>query len=193
MNQETHIPFAEIVSEISRLCNERQTGTLFISTRANRSVQIMLQDGNIVYVYFFNKRGREALALMKEIKGGRFRFQEGAVIARPMDLPSTSEILQDLLTLADQKWEGADRSTASAGASAMPSGGGGGLGLTSAQQNVLEQALVAFIGPMASIICEEVFETAGDLASAVESMAGEIPSQEQAARFRQEVLQKLGK
>ncbi|EKD38166.1 MAG: hypothetical protein ACD_75C00842G0001, partial [uncultured bacterium] len=72
-----YIPFADIVVEIARLCKQRSTGTLFIATKANKSVQLVLDKGEIVFIFFSSKRGEEALALMSTIRAGRYRFQEG--------------------------------------------------------------------------------------------------------------------
>jgi hypothetical protein len=173
-----YIPFPEIVSELRRLCSARSTGTIFIATKANRSVQMMLDKGEIVFVYFFNKRGEEALELMSTIRAGRYRFQEGAVTRR-IPLPSTDAILQ--LLLSGQKivnQVGEQRPT--------------GPGLSQEQKNVLESCLAGFIGPMAGILCEDYLGDAADLKTAVDALVAEIPSPEQAEKFRAMVMAKLG-
>ena len=90
-----YVSFSQIVSEIGRLSKQKTTGTMFISTRDNRSAQLMLDKGEIVFVFFSGKRGQDALDLMSSIGDGRFRFQEGGVIARRMQLPPTQTILEN--------------------------------------------------------------------------------------------------
>lgn len=191
MNQEEFTPFPEIVSELERLCREKRTGVLFLATKANRSAQIMLDEGEIVFLYFFNKRGREALQLMAEISAGRFRFQEGSIIAKRMDLPSTADILRFLAGQEVDDKQQTGTGGKSAGSQKGIRASGGIVALTDAQRSLLEESLASFIGPMASIICEEHLDTVSDVVAAVEALAAEIPSENQAAQFRTEVLEKL--
>lgn len=173
-----YIPFPEIVSELKKLCTQRVTGTVFIATKANRSAQVILDKGEIVFIYFFNKRGEEALELMSTIRAGRYRFQEGGVTRRS-PLPSTDAILQSLLSgqkVIDQVTE--QRLN--------------GPGLSQEQKNVLETCLAGYIGPMAGIICEDHLGVASDLQAAIDALVAEIPSPEQAEKFRVMVLAKLG-
>ena len=174
-----YIPFPEIVSAIKQLCAEKVTGTLFVATKANRSAQLILDKGEIVFVYFFNKRGVEALELMSTIRAGRYRFQEGAV-SRRMTLPPTTAILNSLSS--GQKVAPVEvNETISTGP-----------GLSQEQKTVLEACLAGYIGPMAGIICEDHLGTVADLQEAVDALAGEIPSPEQAQKFRAMVQEKLG-
>lgn len=186
MNQD-YIPFSEIILEIGKICKQKATGTLFVSTSDNRSAQIMLDRGEIVFVFFSGKRGQEALMLMSKIEEGRFRFQEGGVVARRMALPSNQEILQALSGAPSQSV------TSSWAAPAVPekkapTGGG----LSAEQKSVLEACMADCIGPMAAIICEDHFSSIGDLKSAIEALAEEIPSAAQAKKFREMVAERLG-
>ncbi len=173
-----YIPFPEIVAELKKLCTQRVTGTMFVATKANRSAQLTLDRGEIVFIYFFNKQGEEALELMSTIQAGRYRFQDGAV-SRRSPLPSTDDILQFLIgkqKIANQVSE--NRPT--------------GTGLSQEQKTVLESCLAEFIGPMAGIICEDHLGIATDLHAAIDALVAEIPSAEQAEKFKLMVLGKLG-
>lgn len=176
-----YIPFSKIVAELEKLCRQKVTGTLFVATKGNRSAQVMLDRGEIVYIYFFNKRGEEALALMSTVNAGKFRFQEGAV-SRRTPLPSTDAIIR---TLSGEQTS----STSSTQIVEKPSKEGG---LGQEEMTVLETCLAGYIGPMAGIICEDHFGTAASLQAVVDALAAEIPSTEQAEKFRASVLEKLG-
>jgi hypothetical protein len=178
-----YIPFPAIVSELRKLCSARATGTMFIATMANSSAQIILDKGEIVFVYFFNKRGEEALELMATIHAGRYRFQEGAVTRRT-PLPSTDAILQSLLS--GQKIVG--QKIVNKVGEQRPAGPG----LSQEQKDVLETCLAGYIGPMAGILCEDHLGNATDLKTAVDALVAEIPSAEQAEKFRAMVMGKLG-
>jgi hypothetical protein len=179
MTQE-YIPFQEIVAELRKLCIQAVTGTLFVATKANRSAQLMLDKGEIVFIYFFNKRGKEALELMSTIRAGRFRFQEGAVSRRTL-LPPTDTILQALIDghkISDQDKDIEEPLST-------------GLNLSQEQKTILESCLAEFIGPMAGIICEDHLDVAVNLKAAVDALAAEIPSSDQAKKFKAIVLGKL--
>ncbi|MGB3210869.1 MAG: DUF4388 domain-containing protein [Desulforhopalus sp.] len=173
-----YVPFPEIVTELRKLCAKKVTGTLFVTTKANRSAQLMLDNGEIVFIYFFNTRGEEALELMSTIRAGRYRFQDGAVTRRS-PLPPTDAILQSLA--GEQTTVPEVRGNVSAGS-----------GLSQEQKDVLESCLAGYIGPMAGIICEDHLGIAADLHAAVDALVAEIPSSDQAEKFRAMVYAKLG-
>lgn len=174
-----YIPFPEVVAEIERLSARRATGTMFIATKANRSAQLMLNRGKIVFIYFFNKRGEEALELMSTIQAGRFRFQEGTV-SRRMDLPPTDAILKALGSGQQMVVENSGQQQSSATL------------LSQEQKTTLETCLAGFIGPMAGIVCEDHLQSAADLEQAINALAEEIPSSVQAQKFRAMVKAQLG-
>ena len=176
-----YIPFAQIVIEIGRLCKQRSSGTLFIATKANHSAQLVLDKGEIVFIFFSSKRGEEALALMSEIHDGRFRFQEGGVIPRRMALPSTEAILKTL--------KGGAAGAPSSGESRNKSQAV--IGLTGEQQEILQSSLAECIGPMAAIICEDHLSSSRPFAEIVDALAAEIPSPGQAKKFRELVSARL--
>ena len=143
---------------------------MYIATDANQSAQLVLNNGEISYIYFFNKRGDEALRLIPEIKMGRVRFSEGGAPELNCELPDTEEILRYLSAVAG---------LGPAVESRTYSGGM----LNEDQKKALEEGLALFIGPMATIICEEHLADEQDLATAIDKLAQEIPSDEQAVQF----------
>ncbi len=174
------IPFSKIVVEIERLSKQKATGTLFIVTQDNRSAQMMLDNGEIVYLLFSSKRGQDALELMKTMNFGRFRFQEGGALSRRMPLPPTEMILKTLSNGSGivQERPPVVRSTE-------------GTGLSTEQKSILESCLADCIGPMASIICEDHCSSASNLQAAVDALAEEIAASGQAKRFREMVSERL--
>jgi hypothetical protein len=172
---EDYIPFPELVDIISSFCSKKETGLLFIATKANRSAQIVLENGKIVFVYFYNKQGQEALDLMLTIKAGRYKFQKNATSPRRSTLPSTEKILEHL--------SGGRLVDAPAAKIAR--------GLSSEQKQFLEAALAEYIGPMATIICDDHLDQAPDMTSAVDALASEIPSEDQAQKFRSQVASSM--
>ncbi|MFD2111027.1 hypothetical protein [Thiorhodococcus fuscus] len=174
-----YIIFAKIVEEIRRLVSQQVTGTLFIATNENRSAQVSIEAGKIVYLYFSNTVGVTALERMAQIHSGRYRFQEGPAGLPRVDLPPTETILAAL------------EAAASRGDASGPREGAEASGLTEPQKTVLVECLVEFIGPIAEILSEDHLRQASDLNTTIDALAGEIPSPDQATQFRALVRAKL--
>lgn len=188
MNQESYTPFADIVVELKKLCDAGKTGVLFVATKKNKSAQIMLDGGTIVFVYFFTKRGKDALSLMMEIEAGRFRFQEGKITAKPMNLPPTPEILEYLMSGAKPSEVVNLTPAQSDTRSTVPPE----RQLSLEDRDNLEFMLSKYIGPMAAIICEDTLDSVSDLEAAVEALASEIPEATKAEEFRTDAKGRLG-
>lgn len=77
--------------------------------------------------------------------------------------------------------------SATPGQGATPGGA-----LTREMKVLIEQELVEFLGPIASLLCEETLAKAGSLEEALSSLGSEMDAQ-QAKQFRQKVVQKLGR
>lgn len=187
MKQEDYIPLAEIVSKLKVLCADGKTGVMYITSRENQSAQLMLDNGEIVFIYFFNKRGRDALRPLAEIDSGRFRFQEGSSSSLRTELPRTEDILRyltaaagldpvnGLVTELSDTANVDDRKVHAAV-------------LSKEHKQILEERLAGYIGPMAAIICEDHFDSAGDIETIIGLLASEIPTQGQAESFKKEMI-----
>lgn len=193
MSEEAYVPLAVIVDGLKAVCDARKTGTMYITTDNKKSAQVMVNEGEIVYLYFYNKRGLEALQLMGQMATGRSKFQEGLPTNLKAELPATHDILQQLMhPQADQGVEEASATAAApaeekVNAPASPPTAG----ITAAQKQVLEDALTDYIGPMAAFVCEDHLGAAQDVKSAVNSLAAEIPEPGKAAKFKEQMMKNL--
>jgi hypothetical protein len=175
--------YSELITALQYWCRERRTGIVYVTTETNHSAQINIDKGNIVFLVFKGKLGATALPLMPTIEGCRFRFAEGSVPESfRSPLPDTSDILKRLADSCPKVDLGAWRKRQQTQAA----------GISDQAKAILEQALAEYIGPMTAIVCPEHFERIGDLKSAVEALASEIPRPDQAARFRADMSRKLG-
>ena len=173
-----YVPFSEIAKALAQRCKEGATGTFFVATDANRSAQIMLERGEIVYLYYANKRGVDALAVIPAITAGRYSFQEGSIGDARMDLPTTASILAELHRA------GASADEVPSSTAAHP--------LTAHERKILRACLAEFVGPIAELVCDDHFDEAADLPSAVDALATEIASPSAAQEFRTLVAEQLG-
>lgn len=188
MTQET-LTFAEIVSQLRSICNEQKTGTMFITSQLNRSAQIIVENGSIVFLYYFNKRGQDAMMLLPEIESGRCRFQEGSIPSMRTPSLVTDNVLRYLSAASGEHEEAMSDADGASNVHAWQTAGTG--SLSDEQKRILEEGLAFYIGPMASFICEDHLEKAGDVASAIARLAAEIPEAAQAKSFSVDMLRRL--
>lgn len=179
MAQSRSSTFARFVAdELYKLCEQKRTGTFLAVTVDNRLTQFGLRQGEIVSLSFQHKQGTEALNLLQRQEGevGVFRFMEH-LPATQQDLPPTDLILDQLLGKSDPVSGLVDPRSVRM--------------LSEQTKTVLQEELIEFIGPMAVIVCEEVWSTAKGLEAALDALSRELPDSNQAARFRQNVLKRL--
>lgn len=178
-----YTPFPNIVEAVQRLCTDQATGSFFIATESNRSAHLMLENGEIVFIYYYNQHGVDALEMMRSIDSGRYKFQKGLITDQRDQLPSTDEILRIMSSFTQE----VDLKSTSAGPTVSTV-----QALSTKQKSVFESCLAEYIGPMAAIICEDHLESAADIQSATDALVTEIPCAEQAKKFREDVMTKLG-
>jgi hypothetical protein len=174
--------FAAFVNdELQKLCLEKRTGTLSIVTANNWMAQFGLNEGKIVYLSAQNKQGLdglEILALLENqgVKVSTSRFAEGRFAISRSPLPTTDHIL-GLITgnLTPMDTPDEPRTTR----------------MTDQTKAIVEQELMEFIGPMAMIVCEEVWNAVNSLDTALDALSQELPDPSQVVRFRQNVLKRL--
>ena len=199
------VPYAELLSELSRLCAARRTGTMFIATTDNQSARIGLQQGDIISLVFRTQRGLEAIDRIRKITGGRFTFSDTVVDrVASADLPTTSDLLSLLAGNGAPPVVSAapappapppDAAPRPVAVAAQPPGAGS-PELVKAQA-VIEAELTEFVGPIAPLLCRGHIAKAAaagpplDVPALVEAVAREIGDGAKEDRFRQQALARL--
>lgn len=189
-----NLPFSEILKQLDLLCKQKATGTLSLTTSANRSAQVAIENGEVVFLFYSGKMGEAALAAMATIDSGRFRFQENTLPSRRMTLPATATLLARLRSGAaapsgSAAAGGSGSAVTAAASTAVPPRGAS--GLTAEQKQILERCLAEHIGPMAAIICEDQLQGASNVEEALDVLAAEVPTPAAAEQFRKMVLARL--
>lgn len=136
------IPFSEIIKELQKLSEQNETGTFYITSDTNRSAQIMLVDGQITFIYCYNRLGTKGLEQLKTINTGRFRFQAGSAFSKKTPLPSTAEIFR---TLSVEGEENAPREIS-------------GKIIEKTLMEQLHKATIEVVGPAADILIEDALD-----------------------------------
>jgi len=198
------VPYAELLSELSRLCAARRTGTMFIATTDNQSARIGLQQGDIISLVFRTQRGLEAIDRIRKITAGRFTFSDTVVDrVASADLPTTSDLLSLLAGNGAPPVVSATPAPPAPPPDAAPRPGAPAQAQAAASpelvrvQGVIEAELTEFVGPIAPLLCRGHISKAAaagsplDLPALVEAVAREIGDRAKEDRFKQQALSRL--
>jgi hypothetical protein len=181
------LPFLRVVDYLKQLCAQGRSGTLFLVSDDNRMAQVRLDNGQIASLLCRNRRGLEALGILRSMQRARLRFDESFMAKDENDNLSTQAIFDDLLSAAGGAAPAAAAQPAAPAPARAPA-----LVLTPQVKATIQRVMTQYIGPMAEIICDDHFDAAGNMQALVQLLAGEIGAPEQAARFRADIARELG-
>jgi hypothetical protein len=182
------LPFLRIVDHLKQLCAQGRSGTLFLVSDDNRMAQVRLDNGQIASLLCRNRRGLEALGILRGMQHARLRFDESFMANGENDHLSTQAIFDDLFSAAG----GAAAAPSAAAQPAAPAAARApALLLTPQVKATIQRVMTQYIGPMAEIICDDHFDAAGNMSALVQLLADEISAPEQAAKFRAEIAREL--
>lgn len=174
MGNRQHASFSDLINEVHRLYQEKATGTLFITGDNNSLAQVSLQEGEVVLLSCQNKRGMEAVPLIRQISNGWFQFVN-AKVSGDFSLPATSEILAAL-------GRGVFPSTNIAAVPAM---------LSQQTVAILQDTLAEYVGPVALLLCNDRLRDVSNLESALDILAKEIANPQSALQFKEKAKKTL--
>lgn len=186
--EKSMLQYDQLMAELKRLCSEKRTGTMFITTSDNHSARFVLSNGDIVSCNYSMKRGFDALPLLKNIKAGSYKFAESLFSSMSeIPLPPTNEFLNNLAT----------PEVVHTPAGAVQSVASDESGLNWAAK-AIETELARFLGPIAAMLCEEYLEDDGplkdseDVRKMIDTMAAEIGLVAKEKEFIDRVVAKIG-
>ena len=172
-----------LADTLANFCREGRSGSLRIVTNDNHTAFFGLIAGQIVAVRYRIRKGGRAIEQMLGVKSGSYTFSEGEAVEAQGELPSTAEILA-LLGAANPDLP-PPNSTAKEPV-LEPA-----MRLPASVQSVLEDVLVTYAGPAASLMARGVFQSSSDVNAAIEKLAGKLPDSSQAQAFTAEAKSKL--
>lgn len=221
-NAHDTLSLGELAAVLRTLCNERHTGTMFLSTDTNHSARIGIERGRIFSVAYGRHRGIEAVQQIQNIQYGKYSFAESVFNnAAEVPLPPTSELLAQLERAAVEGPFAGNEPFASPGrrdlAAAIPprttnpapirfpvppadlDDGNRPLRLTGKRlYEAVTEALALSIGPVASVVCEDFREqllavTSPRLFRTIAAqIAAEVGSDHEGERFLARTLASVG-
>ncbi len=192
--------YQQLVQELKKLCADKRTGTMFITTNDNHSARFALHSGKIVACAYTLKKGYDALPLIQHIKSGSFAFADGVLSGmRELPLPETEVMLEVLGGGSEADSE--DNSAIGGAANVQPQTekdvGGEVIFRMGAAIKDVETELAEFVGPVADFICQEYIEDVGeltgfsDVVKMIEAVAVEIGNPKEENQFKQRSMARI--
>lgn len=203
MAQPEFTPFVQLLDQIAGFCAQGETATIMLVSDDNRMAQIHLDGGRIVFVLCRGRRGKDGLDILRTIQNARMSMDRPSV-GNNEPLPWSTEAILDYLygSITELPEAGSPASLlpgvarrtapAAAPAASAPKAAPSKLALTEAHREIFESTLATYIGPMASIVCGDYFDEVSDLATLTRKLAAEIPNEEQATKFKADIMKALG-
>ena len=155
--------YAHMLEFLTVEVKNKSSGTLFIRTNCNHSITFVMENGRIISVLFGPRKGDKAIAKIREITGGSYRFDRNNIGSIPQDLPSTEEILAKL-SLARERPKQAPLATDSSLLSdssslSDPSSLSDSSSLSESDRALvcyqLKEVLTTYLGPIAEIVLSD--------------------------------------
>jgi hypothetical protein len=173
--------YGQLVGELRRLCAERATGSVFITTSDNHAARFALANGAIIAVWFRQQTGADALASIQRVTGGKLRYSDEVLAHEPQPaVPSTSEILAML--------DGAGSGNGAAPVQTKVSDLGA---IPPQSRSIIESELAEYLGPMASVIVTEQVAVASSVNDLIERLASELGDAGKASRLKERLRERL--
>jgi hypothetical protein len=154
-----------MLSALEELSRTDASGMLIAVTEDNHQVRIGLQNGEIVHLATQRLQGNEAISAIATNSYRTFNFTSGSPFQVQPDLPATEVILNALRSGKYSEGE----TDFSASPAPAPAGVDAGL------LHIIEEELMEFVGPIASILILEA-KRQPSLNAVLQKLAKELPS-----------------
>ena len=187
-------PLAAVMSDLAALVKQRASGVQYVVTDDGRFAQLRLRNGRVEEISFKAKFSDEAILLLSQISTAKSRFEQVTLTpGTSKHAPISEEMLNWML--------GGFASPAPASAPVVKSINTPPAtpvqtpppGLRLPQRAAIEQIALTYLGPFASIVCEEALSGSTDIERSLIQIASNLSDREETARFLTEVRAALAK
>ncbi|MEM1253534.1 MAG: hypothetical protein AAGI69_13965 [Cyanobacteria bacterium P01_H01_bin.21] len=187
MQSSGFVPVDFLLQKLAQSCREAYTGCLYFVSSENRVGKFALEQGEIVLVRYYLDTDREAIRLIQQLDQVKYRLSDQAISGaeKSKSLPSNAAILK-MLGLEEQSTVAQSEQSQIA----LPANNQNGATtqkISNETKAKLQEQLILCLGPIASIICQQVFEESDDLMTVVERLVNHISDPEEARAFLQAV------
>lgn len=175
-------PLIEVLRELKTLISQKASGFLFVVTEENHSCTIRVQGGLVEDVQFRMLRNDEAVQRLGNVNAARSRFQVG--VSGPAGRSALSESSLEWL---QGGFEQSVKFTPPPAKAVSSSGGP-----TERQRQAIQDVALLYLGPIASILCDEAFENGAGLQQGLVQLASNLASKEEGQRFLADIRKAIG-
>ena len=184
MQSDGFVSVRSLVQDLAHVCQKALTGCLYFVSSDNHVGKFVLKQGQIVLVRYYRDRDKEALGLIRQIDQVKYHFSDKDTlrVLRSESLPENKVILQ-LLGFEERLNNAAPKKDSHLSVLrqiTLPS-----KKLSDATRTKLQDRLVAYIGPIASILCQRAFDESDDLSTVVQQLVEHIPDAKDVQDFIQ--------
>lgn len=184
MQSNGFVSVSSLVQDLAHICQKTLTGCLYFVSSDNHVGKFVLKQGQIVLVRYYLDTDQAAIRLIRQLDQVKYHFsgRENFKILRSDSLPENKAILQLL------GFEGRLKSTApkqSQHLSVLSQTAVPNKALSDETKATLQDQLIGYIGPIASILCQQAFNESNDLATVVQQLAEHISDPEDIQAFMQ--------
>lgn len=159
---DNYVTLKEFTVNLHELCKAKESKIIFFTSDLDRAGRLVVDSGNIVSMRFFNKSGQQALDAILEIDTVKFRIDEmPAGIVPDSDIPPSQAIFSKLLSVGDSP----SPQVASAPVESQ---------LLASEKESIERNLIDIIGPMGSVLCKDVLQTAANIQQVIGELSNSL-------------------
>ncbi|MGO1072671.1 hypothetical protein [Lysobacter sp. CA199] len=190
-------PLVQVLREVKSLAQKRASGFAYIVTEDNHSCIIRLHNGQVQEVVYRMLRNEEAVQRLSMVAAAKVRFENSGISAMPPGRAPLSDSTVEWLLGGFEQDLAQHAAPPPPAALPTPSGGGAATAPPAAMVNprvrqAIEQIALNYLGPIASMLCDEAFAAAGgDPNRVIAQLAGQLYSQQEAQRFTEEARKAL--
>ena len=184
MQSDGFVSVSSLVQDLAHICQKALTGCLYFVSSDNHVGKIVLKQGQIVVVRYYLDTDKAAISLIRQLDQVKYHFSNREIfkVLRSESLPENKVIL-GLLGLEDSS-----NSAKSSQTKSLPTYGENGVAfqdLSDSTKAKLEELLIGYLGPIASILCHTAFNASDDLATVITQLAEHISDPKEAQTFLQ--------
>lgn len=194
-------PLLEVLRELRSLTLKKASGYFFVVTEDNHSCMIRVHGGLVENVVFRIHRNDAAVQRLAMVGSARARFQADPVSGSGAAVSALSPASQQWLLGGFEQDLGVAPAVpvptmaAPAQAATPPAQGTGAVQALmpdERQRQTIEQTALRYFGPIAGMLCDEVFDAPGDLQQQLGRLAANLASPDETRRFLKDVREALG-
>jgi hypothetical protein len=176
-------PFSEALQTLVSICQSKGSGVMYFVSPENQIAAVSLKRGEITGIRYRNTFNQQAIEGLKKFSQARFNFASRDTLAAPEIKGLSTEEILVALGAASLGHPETDHEADDFPFDPSPQ-------ISPATQRALQDLATLYLGPIAVMMSQRVFQQTGDLPTAIQMLAQLIPDPGEAQAFMKEA-QKL--